>query len=246
MLPTPRAVIIALFAAPLIVLGTWLPGAQWLALGYFLLILGLLALDWRLAGNIRSLEITRQHDNRLSLGAENPVTLRLTNRSMRPVTFTMRDEPPESFIVLTARFTSPSGDADEAGIASGEKRQEVISTAAGVSTAAAHYTAVDAPLLHGQAAPRQTWEEVYYLRPLRRGDYRFGDISLRWRGPLGLVTRQGCVPAANPVKVYPNLLDVRRYDLLLRRNRLQEIGLRHSRLFGAGHRVRAPARLPGR
>ena len=75
---------------------------------------------------------------------------------------------------------------------------------------------------------------MYYLRPLRRGDYRFGDISLRWRGPLGLVTRQGRVPAANPVKVYPNLLDVRRYDLLLRRNRLQEIGLRHSRLFGQG------------
>lgn len=34
--------------------------------------------------------------------------------------------------------------------------------------------------------------------------------------------------------MYPNLLDVRRYDLLLRRNRLQEIGLRHTRQFGEG------------
>ena len=54
MIPTFRAVILALFAAPLIALGTWLPGAQWIALGYFLLILGLLALDWRLAGNNRA------------------------------------------------------------------------------------------------------------------------------------------------------------------------------------------------
>jgi uncharacterized protein (DUF58 family) len=44
-------------------------------------------------------------------------------------------------------------------------------------------------------------------------------------------------PAGSPsirVKVYPNLLNVRRYDLLLRRNRLQEIGLRHTRMFGEG------------
>jgi uncharacterized protein (DUF58 family) len=36
------------------------------------------------------------------------------------------------------------------------------------------------------------------------------------------------------VKVYPNLLEVRRYDLLLHRNRLQEMGLRHTRMFGEG------------
>jgi uncharacterized protein (DUF58 family) len=75
---------------------------------------------------------------------------------------------------------------------------------------------------------------VYHVRPLRRGDYRFGRVNLRWCGPLGLVVRQGHVEAAEPVKVYPNLLDVRRYDLLLRRNRLQEMGLRHTRLFGEG------------
>ena len=45
--------------------------------------------------------------------------------------------------------------------------------------------------------------------------------------------RQGKVEAAEPVRVYPNLLDVRRYDLLLNRNRLHEIGLRHSRQFVA-------------
>lgn len=89
-------------------------------------------------------------------------------------------------------------------------------------------------ILPAQAAAHGAWQGVYHVRPLRRGDYRFGDTNLRWRGPLGLVIRQGKVKAAETVKVYPNLLDVRRYDLLLRRNRLQEMGLRHTRQFGEG------------
>ncbi len=78
------------------------------------------------------------------------------------------------------------------------------------------------------------WEGQYQVHPYRRGDYRFGDFTLRWQGPFGLVARQARFPAVEGVKVYPNLLDIQRYDLLLRRNRLQEMGLRHSRLFGAG------------
>ncbi len=91
-----------------------------------------------------------------------------------------------------------------------------------------------APVLQGEAPPLGEWIAEYRVRPLRRGDHRFGDLNLRWRGPLGLVVRQGRLPAAGPVKVYPNMLDIRRYDLLLRRNRLQEIGLRHTRMFGEG------------
>jgi len=89
-------------------------------------------------------------------------------------------------------------------------------------------------ILTGQVRPRQVWDGVYTVKPIERGDYIFGDINLRWLGPLGLVVRQGKVKAAAPVKVYPSLLDVRRYDLLLRRNRLQEVGLRNARLFGQG------------
>jgi uncharacterized protein (DUF58 family) len=36
------------------------------------------------------------------------------------------------------------------------------------------------------------------------------------------------------VKVYPNLVDVRKYDLLLRKNRLWELGLRNAKIFGSG------------
>lgn len=89
-------------------------------------------------------------------------------------------------------------------------------------------------IFEGQVAPRSTWEVVYHVRPVRRGDYAFGRISMRWPGPLGMVVRYGRTETSVAVKVYPNLLEIRRYDLLLRRNRLQEIGLRNSRMFGEG------------
>src|SRR5512135_3080185 len=183
MLPTTRALLLLLITAPLMAMGAWLPFMEWIAWGYALFILAMLYFDWRMAGDVRQFELLRDHDTKLSLGAENPIRLSLRNRSRRAVSFTVRDEPPELFQIET-------------------RTRE------------------------GQVAPRGTWEFVYHVRPLRRGDYQFGDLSLRWLSPLGLVIRQAKVNAREPVKVYPNLMDVRRYDLLLRRNRLQEMGLR--------------------
>ncbi len=89
-------------------------------------------------------------------------------------------------------------------------------------------------ILGGTATPGETTTLVYYLRPPRRGDYTFDDLHLRWDSALGLLRRQARFPAAQPVKVYPNLVDVKKYDLLLRKNRLWELGLRNTRLLGAG------------
>ena len=54
---------------------------------------------------------------------------------------------------------------------------------------------IETRTMDGQVAGRSTWEHVYHVRPLRRGDYQFGDLSLRWVGPLGLVIRQAKVDA---------------------------------------------------
>jgi uncharacterized protein (DUF58 family) len=188
---THRGVLLLLLAAPMLAAGTWAAALQWVAGLYVLLCLGLMALDWHLAESVARFEVSRQHDTRLSLGADNPIQLFVRNRSRRPTPFWLRDEPPDAFII-------------------------------------------EVRILKGRLAGRGNWQETYRVRPLRRGDYRFGNLNLRWQGPLGLVVRHGRVTAASPVKVYPNLLDVRRYDLLLRRNRLQEFGLRHSRVFGEG------------
>jgi uncharacterized protein (DUF58 family) len=188
---TRRSVVLLILAAPLIAAVGWAGGLRWVVAAYLALLVGLFIADYRLAGPIGGFDLRREHDNRLSLGADNLIRLSLRHHGRQPVTFWLRDEPPDQFQI--------------------EKR-----------------------VLGGIAMPRITWEEGYHVRPLRRGDYQFGNLNLRWVGPLGLVVRQGRLDAANPVKVYPNLLEVRRYDLFLRRNRLQELGLRHSRQFGEG------------
>ena len=191
MVPTFRGVLVLLIAAPIMALGTWLPHMEWVAWGYVFLALVLFVVDRAMAGSIIRFDVERKHDQKLSLGAENPIHLHLRNRGRYAAHFSLRDEPPEAF-------------------------------------------RIDARVLSADVAPHASWQGLYHVHPLRRGDYRFGNLTLRWRGPLGLVVRQARIPAEEQIKVYPNLLDVRRYDLLLRRNRLQEMGLRNTRMFGEG------------
>ncbi len=191
MRPTLRGVLLLLIAAPLMAAGTWTPALEWVAWLYGVVCLALFALDWRYAGPVTQFDLTREHDTRLSIGVDNPIRLRLHNRSRRAITFWVRDEPPDVF-------------------------------------------EISARVLTGDVAALGKWENGYTLQPLRRGDYRFGNLNLRWLSPLKFLTRQAIVPAVTDIKVYPNLMDVRRYDLLLRRNRLQEIGLRPTRMFGEG------------
>ncbi|MFV9503894.1 MAG: DUF58 domain-containing protein [Oscillochloridaceae bacterium umkhey_bin13] len=97
-----------------------------------------------------------------------------------------------------------------------------------------HEFPADATMLHGQIAPYDVAEARYHVRPLRRGDYAFGAVVVRYTGPLGLVQRQARYDLSAPVKVYPNLLELRKYDLLARKGLLRELGLRASRERGPG------------
>jgi uncharacterized protein (DUF58 family) len=74
----------------------------------------------------------------------------------------------------------------------------------------------------------------YVTRPRHRGSYRFGQIHSRQRGPLGLVERQSSVAADAPANVYPDLREVRRYDVTLRRGLAYDAGQRRARVPGAG------------
>jgi uncharacterized protein (DUF58 family) len=74
----------------------------------------------------------------------------------------------------------------------------------------------------------------YTTRPATRGEFRFGDLTLRWRTPLGLLWLQKTIPAGETVPVYPNVLDLHRYDLMAHRGMLAEVGLRRTRLYGRG------------
>jgi uncharacterized protein (DUF58 family) len=82
--------------------------------------------------------------------------------------------------------------------------------------------------------PGATGEAVYAARPRHRGTFRFGDVHLRLRGPLDLVERQGRVKAEAPANVYPDLQEIRRYEVTLRRGLAYDAGQRRARIPGAG------------
>lgn len=88
--------------------------------------------------------------------------------------------------------------------------------------------------LSGTITSGETIEVSYTAKPLRRGDYNFGGCNLRSTGVLGLIMRQHRYPLDAPVKVYPNLLEVRKYELLARKDQLFEIGLKNARRLGQG------------
>lgn len=199
-MPTSRLLLLTLVAAPLLALAEVVPIFAIVAVLYLAAVTGLALLDVRLMDRPAAFLIERRHDQRLSLGADNLVTVHVRHRGQRDTIIQLRDEPPDEWLGNQATGTS------------------------GV-----------APPLFTAALPAHTEQTFRYtVRPLRRGDYRFERVTLRWLGPLGLVRRQHTYDHTQPVQVYPNVLEVRKYDLLLRRNRLQDIGLRVARRFGEG------------
>ena len=188
----------ALGLVPLLASGAFPAGIAIATLWYSLLV-GLAVTDRLLFPPLQTLVVERDVDDKLSLGADNPVRVRIHNTSRFPLRLELRDTPP-------AAIPCDSGN---------EKNGK------------------DAPLVFA-LPPNSRHAAVYHLRPTQRGDYEFGDMYLRVRGRLGMVHRLVRVPAARQVKVYPNMLEAARFDLLARRGRLQQAGIRKARLQGAG------------
>lgn len=75
---------------------------------------------------------------------------------------------------------------------------------------------------------------AYMLRPGGRGEFDLGPAQVWIRSPLGLVERRFEFGDTLKVRVYPNLKDLRRYDLLSRRRLLTQHGIRAVRRIGEG------------
>jgi uncharacterized protein (DUF58 family) len=82
--------------------------------------------------------------------------------------------------------------------------------------------------------PRSEVDMVYYVTPSSRGDFTFGDVYMRVWGTLGLAIRQISFPMKRKVKVYPNLLEMRRYDICQRHTYAVQPGRRVVRFRGKG------------
>lgn len=191
MIPRFRLLLFLLLGSAIVAGVALAPVLIWLAIGYLVLVAVVVAVDYVISPKPNELEIERINDSKLSLGAENTITVLISSRANRPITFQLRDEYPYQF-------------------------------------------GSDAVILRGVVEPFAVHEARYHVRPTQRGDYNFGDINLRYRSLLGMFTRQARYPAAAQVKVYPNVLDVRKYDLMARKGLLFEMGLRAARVYGSG------------
>src|SRR5438552_16260975 len=91
------------------------------------------------------------------------------------------------------------------------------------------------PSLLEAMVPAHGWARLSYrLLPSERGNFAFQNIYVRLRGPLGLAWVDRTIAATDAVQVYPNLLEVRRYEALVRTTLVRAGGYRARRLPGAG------------
>jgi uncharacterized protein (DUF58 family) len=207
MLLTRRTLLLLLLDALLLAGATVAVELLYVAVAYVGVVLALILLDRQLTPAPPDFELTRAHDQRLSLGAHNRVVVYVSHRApqrRRAVRVLVRDEYPVPF-----------------------KADKIFLG----SESAGRMSHTPYPIL---IKPRETLELRYHVRPPRRGDYRFGDLNMRWWGVLGLIVRQARFPASADVKVYPNLLDIRKYEVLAKKGQLTEMGLRHTRILGSG------------
>ncbi|HOV26627.1 MAG TPA: DUF58 domain-containing protein [Pseudobacteroides sp.] len=74
----------------------------------------------------------------------------------------------------------------------------------------------------------------YKVIPQKRGEYTFGDISIRYRGVLKLCMKYGSFDTKEDLKVYPNLKDLKRYSFASLRKNLILIGNKKMKTYGMG------------
>jgi uncharacterized protein (DUF58 family) len=191
MIPTERFILCIVAGAVMIGAGGRLAALVPAGVAVIALAVVLALADWlRLTRGV-SLEITRDCEDKLSLGAHNPVRISLRNSGYSALRGVVRDEYPDEFESdgNVAPFTMP---------------------------------------------PRSEHDWLYHVAPPKRGDYEFADTYVRLTGPFGLLMRQIKYPMRQHVKVYPNLLDMRQYEIGLKRQRPVQPGQRMIRMRGKG------------
>lgn len=83
-------------------------------------------------------------------------------------------------------------------------------------------------------APGRVEEHAYTIVPPERGTDYFRGTWIRQRGALGLIERQSKLNTEQPVRIYPNVLALKEFDLLRQKGRLRQLGIRKSRMRGLG------------
>lgn len=72
----------------------------------------------------------------------------------------------------------------------------------------------------------------YTLKPLKRGEYSFGNVHVYVRSPLSLISRRYTFEQQQILPVYPSFLQMKKVELMAISNRLMEVGIKKIRRIG--------------
>lgn len=86
-----------------------------------------------------------------------------------------------------------------------------------------------------QISPEDSLTLNYQLKPLKRGAYHFGDIHLFLRSKIGLMERRHTTKAAQMVKVYPSIIQMEMFELMVFSADRQQAGIKRIRKLGHGY-----------
>ncbi|MCX7401169.1 MAG: DUF58 domain-containing protein [Planctomycetales bacterium] len=191
MIPSRRLVLTAaILAMPLLLAGLNRSAAD-AALLLNLVLVAVACVDLLISPGPDDVAIHREISEVLSVGASNPATLTVRNRTGLTLAMTLHDDP------------GPLCEVDRLpqSVTVGPGKEETI-----------HYS----------------------VKPSRRGASEMPAVHLRFPTRLGLWTRHQIRPLSTPIRIYPDIRAVYRYELMARQNRLSEIGVRMVRMPGQG------------
>jgi uncharacterized protein (DUF58 family) len=191
MIPSRRLVLTAaILAMPLLLAGLNRSAAD-AALLLNLVLVAVACVDLLISPSPNDVAIHREISEVLSVGASNPATLTVRNRTGLTLAMTLHDDP------------GPLCEVDKLpqSVTVGPGKEEAIQ---------------------------------YSVKPSRRGASEMPAVHLRFPTRLGLWTRHQIRPLPTPIRIYPDIRAVYRYELMARQNRLSEIGVRMVRMPGQG------------
>lgn len=183
-----------------------MPGAFWLVNGTLAAFTALSAVR---GPKLRGVTLLRKMDSVLSVRVSNKIQVTVKNNSAETLSGTFRDEIPTTFRL---------GDLYES--LTGSFRKGFLKRSTN-----------EVPF---RVESGRRWEHEYAVKPPERGDEQFPGTFLRLDCPLGLVTKQVHLKTLQDVRVYPNVLALREFDLLNQAGRLKEVGIRQAKMRGIG------------
>ncbi|WP_141228340.1 DUF58 domain-containing protein [Anaeromicrobium sediminis] len=95
-----------------------------------------------------------------------------------------------------------------------------------------HFEIMD-EVISEKVLPRNRSNISYRLRPKKRGAYEFNKIHMRIESRLKLVYLRKVISLPREYKVYPNLKNLKKYKLLVAKNKLMEPGRKSLRSIGS-------------